>query len=677
MQFTLSSVPIDPAGTLPGLTSDANASSSGAPSPDMPANAFAQLFAGLTTQSVPATPPSPVTGASTAPTIPAFGYVDIHAPCASPLDAAPIAELEVDAPISVPGGLLLAQPTVQTAGGAVAAPGLAPVSSPPQQRIQTGRAAGVLVKTTKGDNSVGILAPNKIGAQLAKPQTPGGRQPSIIDDAESQNTDDPTPTVQSNVSVAVPAAMSDIAMAVGLSSVATPIDNSAADSRSQLEPLTGAVDPAAPEATTSRGYVGSIAGGPANNRGATVARWNQNAPADARDAFDRAAPGVPDLVQPNMNKTNSGVVRTLETAGPGAMLSPSELLTGPRSSTAANGQLPQGMAQTDNSTPAIRLPEAPAFCATNVDTPPAADAKIQSIHALEQFVENPGAAAADVQSQAAQLAPAVAVDGQLANRRAANGPMGGRSVEEQRGAKIAVNATEASPLMATAQKAFAKSFVIAEGKYVTPKAGEIGTDVADPTVTMASGSTFARSTSAASTEAVMAATRSETPAAPVPANLQLTNTAQRAVEAVLNVTDRFASRDHHSVNLQFSVGGADLNVRVELRADEVRTTFRTDSPELRAALSHEWQAVATPSTGADRSLRLASPVFTSSDASSLGNSAGDAASRQRDQGGRSGAEENKSFMPVSRDSSSIGTTDPTPVAARARSITSLHLHTLA
>jgi hypothetical protein len=88
--------------------------------------------------------------------------------------------------------------------------------------------------------------------------------------------------------------------------------------------------------------------------------------------------------------------------------------------------------------------------------------------------------------------------------------------------------------------------------------------------------------------------------------------------------------------LQFSVGGTDLNVRVEMRADEVRATFRTDSPELRSALAHEWQAAGNPVAG-ERSFRLAPPVFTSnqSDASgSLSFAGGDASSRQRDSGSR-------------------------------------------
>ncbi len=135
--------------------------------------------------------------------------------------------------------------------------------------------------------------------------------------------------------------------------------------------------------------------------------------------------------------------------------------------------------------------------------------------------------------------------------------------------------------------------------------------------------------------------------------------AHRAVEAVLVAADRFSSGDQHSVNLQFSVGGTDLNVRVEMRADEVRATFRTDSPELRSALAHEWQAAGNSAAG-ERSLRLAQPVFTSNHAessTSLSFAGGDASSRQRDTGSR--RPENEVFASIaatSRASRSSNTT---------------------
>lgn len=83
----------------------------------------------------------------------------------------------------------------------------------------------------------------------------------------------------------------------------------------------------------------------------------------------------------------------------------------------------------------------------------------------------------------------------------------------------------------------------------------------------------------------------------------------RAVETVVSTIEHFIPGDRRAVNLQLAVGDADLGVRVELHGDQVRTTFRTDSAELRAALAQEWQAVSVDVGG--RAVRLAEPVFAS------------------------------------------------------------------
>lgn len=86
------------------------------------------------------------------------------------------------------------------------------------------------------------------------------------------------------------------------------------------------------------------------------------------------------------------------------------------------------------------------------------------------------------------------------------------------------------------------------------------------------------------------------------------STAGQAVEVVLRAVDTVADREQKVVKLEFSVGDADLSVRVELAHDEVRTVFRTESPELRAALAHEWRAVASDS-GEQGGVRLAPAVI--------------------------------------------------------------------
>ena len=116
-----------------------------------------------------------------------------------------------------------------------------------------------------------------------------------------------------------------------------------------------------------------------------------------------------------------------------------------------------------------------------------------------------------------------------------------------------------------------------------------------------------------------------------PVTTEHVSAAHQAVQTVLEVADRAGSGSQRSVDLQFSVSGVDLSVRVELRGNAVHTTFRTDSPELRTALAHEWQSVATDAT-TSQSQRLADPVFASNSANS-GPATGTNAD-QRDSGAR-------------------------------------------
>jgi hypothetical protein len=113
------------------------------------------------------------------------------------------------------------------------------------------------------------------------------------------------------------------------------------------------------------------------------------------------------------------------------------------------------------------------------------------------------------------------------------------------------------------------------------------------------------------------------PDAPAPpASLRET---MAAVVTAVEALERRSDAVQKSVDLHFDVGAERLALRVELRDGTVHTTFRTESPELRAALAHEWQA-AMPST-AGRELRLADPVF-----SSATTSGGEAASGSLGQG---------------------------------------------
>jgi hypothetical protein len=108
------------------------------------------------------------------------------------------------------------------------------------------------------------------------------------------------------------------------------------------------------------------------------------------------------------------------------------------------------------------------------------------------------------------------------------------------------------------------------------------------------------------------------------------HSSREAVESVRAASEQLTAGVQRSVKLQFSVGGEELAVRVELRGDRVHTTFRTDSPELRSALAREWQAVSTQQNG-DRGQRLADPVFASSSSASNNSFSSDSgAAHQRD-----------------------------------------------
>ena len=112
--------------------------------------------------------------------------------------------------------------------------------------------------------------------------------------------------------------------------------------------------------------------------------------------------------------------------------------------------------------------------------------------------------------------------------------------------------------------------------------------------------------------------------------------AHRAVEVVLKAVEDVSARERSAVKLEFAIGDTELSVRVELREDQVRTTFHTDSPELQNALANEWQAAAA--AGSDRGLRLAVPQFIDPGARSESSLAGDQSGRQQDRPGARGEE---------------------------------------
>lgn len=159
------------------------------------------------------------------------------------------------------------------------------------------------------------------------------------------------------------------------------------------------------------------------------------------------------------------------------------------------------------------------------------------------------------------------------------------------------------------------------------------------------------------------------------------SSAHEAVEVVLRTADRLSSLVHKSVRLEFAVGGEKLDVRVELRANEVRTTFHTDSAELRGALASEWQSVAASAGQGERTLRILPAQFGASDQNAANAFSGDASSRQREPQHQAQSDASQVFGLGGR--GRLGRGSPAAVEAPALDLsfaapgTALHLHTLA
>lgn len=260
-----------------------------------------------------------------------------------------------------------------------------------------------------------------------------------------------------------------------------------------------------------------------------------------------------------------------------------------------------------------------------------------------------------------------------------------------RGAKIAATGEIVSSGKNREENVGDKTFVNVSSERVARSAAPVGTDVAKSEPSMSAPFNHPVSSAAVLEHAPVAwaatepADRSAEFSATSVLAPETTEAAHRAVEAVLTAVERSSNGERHSVNLNFSVGGNDLNVRVELRADEVRATFLTDSPELRTALAHEWQAAHGAADSADRSLRLVTPVFAShagSSASTSSNltsfSGGDGSSRQRESGARHSAADFAGVRASGARSTPFGAAaDSTSASAVARSAppTSHRLHT--
>lgn len=87
-------------------------------------------------------------------------------------------------------------------------------------------------------------------------------------------------------------------------------------------------------------------------------------------------------------------------------------------------------------------------------------------------------------------------------------------------------------------------------------------------------------------------------------------TVSRTLEVVRDVSEHIQARANQTVNFTVSFhSGEQLSVSLEYRGGVMHTTFNTDSPELRNAITRDWQTqMPAPSEG-DRSVKIAPPVF--------------------------------------------------------------------
>jgi len=168
------------------------------------------------------------------------------------------------------------------------------------------------------------------------------------------------------------------------------------------------------------------------------------------------------------------------------------------------------------------------------------------------------------------------------------------------------------PESATIDSADKKDFLSTGQGVVTAASPAVGIGVAEVQSVMPANP-FLRSKSAPTVAAVangpiaVGTAPAQMVVTDAPAPVASLRETMAAVVTAVEALERHADSVQKSVDLQFKVGNEQLALRVELRDGTVHTTFRTDSMELRSALTHEWQAVMPPAAG--RELRLADPVF--------------------------------------------------------------------
>jgi hypothetical protein len=270
--------------------------------------------------------------------------------------------------------------------------------------------------------------------------------------------------------------------------------------------------------------------------------------------------------------------------------------------------------------------------------------------------------------------PADGAGAQVSSWRLSQGWPTQLQVPEKFAAPIPPGRSESSsgvnPPTSTEEK---KSLSIDE-KALTPTQKNVGTGVANRENAMPYSAVNKASAAVFSSIADDRLQQGNVPGA-VQTDAPLAAQAPRLVQEIRQIADRISVIDRNTVEVSFDFSDRDrLSVRVEYRDGTVHTTFRTDSSQLRDAISHEWQAQSAVTE--QRSYRVAEPVFsqTTSDRQNF-STPGDGSGRQRafEQPAQSAA---PSFTATVRNAGST-TSAAVPAARSFRPETSLHLHALA
>jgi hypothetical protein len=299
------------------------------------------------------------------------------------------------------------------------------------------------------------------------------------------------------------------------------------------------------------------------------------------------------------------------------------LLGRPSAAARSNGQPRPLQASPDNTTPdqsqltdgatpaaaAARVPD-PAVPSYTFEAALAADGTVEIKAGLPKGQGSENRAASS--SAPLEIEAELALPGQAVLRLSATAPAAdGISAKAKFAGKISLGKRASDSLPSVSER----NFLSPEDKRVMAGSTSTGIAVAKTDTAMITAPTATVQASDPSSSLVArgeftvawpgAERTGEPTAAPVEKNF-----AERAVATVANLVDtQFTAsmQKAGSVQLRLKFGGEDLSVRVELRGGAVHTDFRTDSPELRAALTREWQAVARQSP--EQLRQFVEPVF--------------------------------------------------------------------